>query len=193
MLFKQEALEGIARGEVTVAFRRWKKPTVKAGSRVRTALGEVLIGNVMPVADNTLDKGAARRAGFATLAALETSLRGGEDRRLYRVEIAGIVPDARVALREAADIGEVERAEIGTRLARWDRSVGRDGYHQAILRLISKRPGEAAAELASTLGVEKLKFKRDVRKLKELGLTISLETGYRLSARGKVFVGGCSL
>jgi hypothetical protein len=42
-----------------------------------------------------------------------------------------------------------------------------------------------AGDLAPTQGQEKLTFKRDVRKLKELGLTESLEVGYRLSARGR--------
>ena len=42
-----------------------------------------------------------------------------------------------------------------------------------------------AADLAPLLGRERLPFKRDVRKLKELGLTESLEVGYRLSPRGR--------
>ena len=42
-----------------------------------------------------------------------------------------------------------------------------------------------AAELAAGAGVETLKFKQDVRKLKELGLTESLDVGYRLSPRGE--------
>jgi hypothetical protein len=33
-------------------------------------------------------------------------------------------------------------------------------------------------------------FKRDVRRLKELGLTESLEVGYRLSPRGRAFLEG---
>ena len=37
-------------------------------------------------------------------------------------------------------------------------------------------------------GVSALPFKRDVRKLKELGLTESLETGYRLSPRGRALL-----
>jgi hypothetical protein len=39
-------------------------------------------------------------------------------------------------------------------------------------------------------GRERLEFKRDVRKLKELGLTLSLEVGYELSPRGRAFVRG---
>jgi predicted DNA-binding transcriptional regulator YafY len=45
-----------------------------------------------------------------------------------------------------------------------------------------------AAELAAELGLETQPFKRDVRKLKELGLTESLEVGYRLSPRGAAFL-----
>ena len=33
-------------------------------------------------------------------------------------------------------------------------------------------------------------FKRDVRKLKELGLTRSLEVGYELSPRGRAYLDG---
>ncbi len=36
MLFKQRILDGIARGEITVAFRKWRRPTVKSGGRLRT-------------------------------------------------------------------------------------------------------------------------------------------------------------
>jgi hypothetical protein len=41
-----------------------------------------------------------------------------------------------------------------------------------------------AEDLAHSVGREKMPFKLDVRKLKELGLTESLTTGYRLSPRG---------
>ena len=47
-----------------------------------------------------------------------------------------------------------------------------------------------AADLAAALGREKLPFKADVRKLKALGLTESLERGYRLSPRGRAWLAG---
>ena len=50
-----------------------------------------------------------------------------------------------------------------------------------MLRLIGDRPGVRAGDLADELGRERLAFKADVRKLKALGLTESLEVGYRLS------------
>ena len=45
-----------------------------------------------------------------------------------------------------------------------------------------------APDLAAQVGRETGEFKRDVRKLKELGLTISLEVGYRLSPRGQAYL-----
>ena len=54
-----------------------------------------------------------------------------------------------------------------------------------VLRLIEERPGLRAVDLADHLGRDSFPFKADVRRLKALGLTESLETGYRLSPRGK--------
>jgi DNA-binding IclR family transcriptional regulator len=54
-----------------------------------------------------------------------------------------------------------------------------------ILELIARRPAVLAARLAATMDLETSRFKRRVRQLKELGLTESLEVGYRLSPRGE--------
>lgn len=54
--------------------------------------------------------------------------------------------------------------------------------------MIRDRPAVRAPDLAASVGRETLPFKRDVRKLKELGLTESLEVGYRLSPRGATVV-----
>ena len=72
------------------------------------------------------------------------------------------------------------------------------GARRSLLRLsagskhkklkLGQRP--PLADLAASLGMEKLPFKRDVRKLKELGLTESLPVGYRLSPRGRAYLRG---
>ncbi len=53
-----------------------------------------------------------------------------------------------------------------------------------MLDLIAERPAVRAPDLAASLGLDTVTFKRDVRKLKELGLTESLTVGYRISPRG---------
>jgi hypothetical protein len=45
-----------------------------------------------------------------------------------------------------------------------------------------------SGELAEQVGSERAPFKRRVRQLKELGLTESLEVGYRLSPRGERYL-----
>jgi hypothetical protein len=53
------------------------------------------------------------------------------------------------------------------------------------LSVVSRNPGVLAATLASSLGLERKWFKEHMRKLKELGLTESLQIGYRISPRGE--------
>lgn len=182
MLLKQAILEGIKRGDITLAFRRWQRPTVKAGTGLRTVIGVVRIGTVEMVDEAAVSEADARAAGYDSLDVLTTDLRAGDGRTLYRISFDGIEPDSRLALREAADLSDTDWHALAARFAKWDSTA--PGYFPSILRLIGQNPGVAAATLADRLGVEKLKFKQDVRRLKELGLTESLDTGYRLSRRG---------
>jgi Mn-dependent DtxR family transcriptional regulator len=85
-------------------------------------------------------------------------------------------------LRERAELSEAELEDITARLARmgpWARTT---------LELIAAKPETRAGDLAEELGEERLPFKANVRKLKELGLTESLEVGYRLSPRGRAYL-----
>ena len=102
MLFKQRFLDGIANGEITVAFRRWRKPSVKAGGTLLTAVGQLQIAAVTEITLKDISAAEARRAG----------------------------------------------------------------------------------DLCELMNHEKMRFKGNVRKLKSMGLTESLEVGYRLSPRG---------
>ena len=182
MLFKQATLDGIKRGDITLAFRRWQRPTVKAGTGLRTAIGAVRIGAVDVADEAALSDADARAAGYDSLGALTADLRDGDGRTLYRISFDGIEADSRLALREAANLSDADWHALAARFAKWDGTV--PGYFPSILRLIGQNPELSAATLADRLGVEKLKFKQDVRKLKELGLTESLDVGYRLSPRG---------
>jgi hypothetical protein len=183
MLFKQAILDGIAAGIVTLAFRRWKRPTVKAGGRLRTAAGVVRIGAIEPCDPAGLTEADAAAAGFPSLAALREMLGPDNGDPVYRIVLDGLEPDERVAKRENAELSDAEWRDLRARFDRWEKTA--PGYFPSILRVIGERPAVPAADLAATLGVEKPKFKQDVRKLKELGLTESLDVGYRLSPRGE--------
>jgi hypothetical protein len=185
MLFRLETLRGIEAGEVTLAFRRWRHPTVRAGGTLRTRAGVLAIESVEPVKEAAISDAEARRAGAADRAELIAQLRPGGT--LYRIEFRLAGPDPRIALRERADLDDEERAAIDARLARFDAASRHGPWTARVLDLIAERPATRAPELAAELGRETAPFKADVRKLKELGLTESLERGYRLSPRGRAY------
>jgi hypothetical protein len=185
VLFKRHTLDGLADGTITVAFRRWARSRVRAGGQLRTAVGVLAVDAVdeMDFADITEDD--ARRAGFASLPDLLDDLATQREGRVFRIALHVAGPDPRAELRGRDALTDDELAEVERRLAHLD-AAGRHGaWTLAVLRLIRDRPEVRAGDLAPTRGQEKLAFKRDVRKLKELGLTESLEIGYRLSARGR--------
>ena len=70
------------------------------------------------------------------------------------------------------------------RLYAMDRRSAKPWAVGAVL-LIRANPATRAADLAPALGFETAKFKANIRKLKALGLTRSLETGYRLTDVGE--------
>ena len=188
MLLDRRTLEGIRDGRIDLVFRRWERARVKPGSALRTAVGVLRIDAVDAVAAREVTAADARRAGFATRAELLTWL-AGRDGRIHRVALRREGDDPRVALRGRAELaasllGELDRIDAGGRRGPWTRDV---------LQLIADRPETLAAELAETRGQERLAFKRDVRRLKELGLTESLLRGYRLSPRGETALAALAL
>jgi hypothetical protein len=135
-----------------------------------------------------LTEGDARAAGFGSLAELRRQLERRGDGLVYRVDFHHAGADPREALRQADDLPAEEVARLRGRLDRLDRAGPDGAWTIATLRLIGDRPGVRAADLAAAVGRERHPFKTDVRKLKELGLTESLEVGYRLSPRGRALL-----
>jgi hypothetical protein len=187
MLFKSATVEGIRKGRITLAFRRWPKARVKAGSEIRTALGVIGIVGVDSVAMNAISETDARKAGYATRAALLADIRRFENGQVYRIQLHFAGNDPRASLREKLP-GKDDETEISRRLARLDKASPNGPWTKAVLALIADHPAIRAADLAAKLGWETAYFKIRVRKLKELGLTESLEVGYRLAPRGAAYV-----
>jgi hypothetical protein len=185
MLFPLRVLDAIRDGSVDLAFRRWERPRVLQGSRIRTAVGVLEVGRVEIVERAALRDEEARRAGFASREDLLAMLDRRDRGEIHRIELRYAGPDPRVELRGRADLSAAELGEVRRTLDRLDRNARHGPWTRATLELIAARPEVRAEELAASMGREKLPFKRDVRKLKELGLTESLSPGYRLSPRGR--------
>jgi hypothetical protein len=188
VLFRRRVLDGIRAGEVTLAFRRWDRPRAKAGGRQRTAVGELAIESVEQVERADITAADARAAGHRSLEALLAELDARGMAPIWRIRLRWAGEDPRRVLRERADLDTAEVAELRARLDRLDRASRHGPWTRETLELIAARPAVRAVELAASVGREKQPFKLDVRKLKELGLTESLQRGYRLSPRGEALL-----
>lgn len=192
MLLDRRTLDAIVAGDVDLVFRRWRRPTVKTGGTLRTAVGMLAIDAVEPVDETTLTDHDARRSGHASLTALLADLAGRDDpdRRTYRITVRPGGDDPRIALRESAALDAEAIAELDRRLDRLDAAAPAEvgAWTRAMLRLLAERPHVRAVELAESVGRERAPFKADVAKLKRLGLTISHSPGYELSPRGRAYL-----
>lgn len=186
MLFRKDVLARIAAGDVTRAFRSWRRPTVQPGTRLHTAIGVLEILAVDPIDPARITTADARRAGAADATAVRQALsdeawRGGTP---YRISFRLAGDDPRIALRQQCPQSKTEIQDILARLERLDgRAVDGPGT-RSLLRVIRASPDVHARTLAAALGWKVDRLKRRARTLKNLGLTESLPAGYRLSPRG---------
>ena len=67
MLLKREILEAIKAGDITLQFRRWTRPSVKAGGTLKTSVGLLRIGRITDLSPDDVTAADARKAGFADL------------------------------------------------------------------------------------------------------------------------------
>jgi hypothetical protein len=194
MLFRSHILRGISEGRVTLAFRRWRRAAPAPDSTLRTPIGVIHLDRVAVVDEGDITADDIRRTGM-TVEELRRSIAG--EGTLLRIELRVAGDDPRIALREnVPDSKELEA--VAERLAQMDdRRAGPFGpasvksnapWTTSYLQLIDAQPGVVSHVLAAQAGSETLSFKRRVRRLKELGLTESLEVGYRLSPRGRALL-----
>ncbi len=184
MLIKDEILERIKSGEITTLFRRWSRPGAKAGGTQMTQAGVIGIDAVDKVEPEEITEMEAREAGFPSVPELLSHLAYRDD-PIYRIRVHFAGEDPRKALRDNADLSDAEIAEIIDKLHKLDKNSKRGDWTQEYLQLIHDRPATYSGVLAKIVGVEIPQFKPWVRKLKALGLTESLDVGYRLSPRGE--------
>lgn len=135
----------------------------------------------------TITDADARRAGFDDATELRSFIGDGTD-PVYRIAFHLAGEDPRTALQHDAELTPDDVAELEKRLARLDSASKHGPWTTTTLDAIAAHPGRRAAHLAATFGRDTPSFKLDVRKLKNLGLTISLDVGYRLSPRGEAFL-----
>jgi hypothetical protein len=186
MLIKHQVLEQIAQGRVSLVFRRWQRPTVRAGGQLRTAVGVLAIDAVDVMTLSQVTEADAQQAGYASQKALVNELGQKGEGQIYRIQLHWAGPDPRAVLREQTALSSAELEQVHQQLAQWDARSQHGPWTMLTLRLIQDYPATRAAALADLIPMEIAVLKANVRKLKELGLTESIaKGGYRLSPRGQ--------
>jgi hypothetical protein len=189
MLFEIRFRDAVQDGSVTITFRRWKRVQAIAGHRYRTAVGMIEVEQVDVVDPAKITNADAKRSGYPSAEAVRADLRGTDDLPVYRVRFHAVrEPDPRDELAATAELSADDVADITKRLGRLDRASSSGPWTRPTLALIAERPEVRAGDLADAVGRERAPFKLDVRKLKNLGLTLSLTVGYRLSPRGRAYL-----
>lgn len=89
MLIKLDVLEAIKRGEITLQFRRWSRPSVKPGGTLKTKVGLMQIGRVDEMRPEDVSEADARQAGFADVPAFRRWLDTMKEGPIFqRIEIS---------------------------------------------------------------------------------------------------------
>lgn len=189
MLLNRDTAEGIANGDITLVLRRWDAPRAKAGGTQRTAAGTIRIDDVAEYPGGyRVTAAQARAAGYPDAKSAQKELDRRPAKHTYVITVSYLAPDERPELAADDRLSDADVHAIAARLARWD-AAAESPWTRAYLEMIGANETVRAPDLAARVGLEVPRFKRRVRQLKGLGLTISLDVGYRLSPRGKAFLG----
>jgi hypothetical protein len=189
MLLNRATAEGIADGSITLVLRRWDHPRAKPGGTQRTPAGTIRIADVTEQpGDYRVNELQARRAGYPDVDAAMAALDRRPARHTYLIAVSFAGPDERPALAADDALSDADVAAIAARLDRWDTGSGDGPWTRRYLEMIAAHEAVRAPDLAAGVGLDTPRFKRRVRQLKGIGLTISLDVGYRISPRGKAFL-----
>jgi hypothetical protein len=188
VLLNRAVAEGIANGDITLVLRRWDAPRAKPGGTQRTVAGTVRIDDVAEYPGSyRVTAAQARSAGYQDAKTAQNELDRRPARHTYVIAVSFLAPDERPELAADDRLSATDIDAIATRLGRWD-AAAETPWTRQYLEMIGANEAVRAPDLAARVGLDVPRFKRRVRLLKGLGLTISLDVGYRLSPRGRAYL-----
>jgi hypothetical protein len=188
VLLNRDTAEGIANGEITLVLRRWDAPRAKVGGTQRTVAGTIRVDDIAEYPSSyRVTAAQARAAGYADADSAQKELDRRPAKHTYVMTVSYVGPDERPELAADDRLSDADVDAITARLDRWD-GAAESPWTREYLEMIEANEAVRAPDLAARVGLDVPRFKRRVRQLKGLGLTISLDVGYRLSPRGKAFL-----
>jgi hypothetical protein len=190
VLLNRATAEGIADGTITLVLRRWDAPRAKVSGTQRTPAGTIRIDDIVEYpGSHRVTAAQARAAGYPDAKSAQAALGRRPARHVYAISVSFLAPDERPALAADDGLSDTDIANIQARLQRWDTASHDGPWTRNYLELIAANEAVRAPDLATRVGLDVPRFKRRVRQLKGLGLTISLDVGYLVSPRGRAYLG----
>jgi len=189
MQFTQDSHEAVATGQITVTFRLWKRLHAKVGGRYTVGSVVIEVDAIEMIPFHAVTTRDMKLAGASTKDALRArAAHAGpidDDTLVYRIEfhVVGAKPTE-------APFDDEHVAFVNTKLDAMDARSKAVAWTRATLSLIGAHEGMVSTDLAVQIDRPRMDFKADVRKLKALGLTESLEVGYRLTPLGRRIADG---
>ena len=186
MQFTQDSHDAVATGQITVTFRLWKRLHTKVGGRYTVGPVVIEVDAIEMIPFHAVTKRDIKLAGASSRDALrERAAHAGpidDDTLVYRIEfhVVGAKPTE-----VAAPFDDEHVALVNAKLDAMDARSKTGAWTRATLSLIAEHEGMVSTELAAQMHRPRMEFKTDVRKLKALGLTASLDVGYRLTPLGR--------
>lgn len=173
-----------------MAFRKWQKTSVKIGSLLQTAIGLVEIRKMERVNESTVTDEDAIKAGFSDKNQLLKSFLPNNAGTIFKISVSYYSEDPRIQLREQTELTDELFATLKQKLKRLDKFSKQGDWRKSVLYAIKDNPNPNlhATGIANRTGFEKEWLKRNIRKLKNIRLTISHTVRYELSPLGKIFV-----
>lgn len=185
MLFKKKFLTLIENGKIHTAFRKWKRPSVSESGTLLTPVGQLRIKSLSKIGYDQISDTEIIQAGYKNRKELDKELAFKDSGDIYKIHFELETADPRIELRENTAISDDEMTKIIEKLKRLDSNGKTKKWTLKVLKIVDDEPGKHAIDYSKKLGYEKEWFKLNIRKLKNLGLTISIKDGYEMSPRGK--------
>jgi len=186
MLSKKKVLTLLEKGNIHTAFRKWTLPKVSKLGTLLTPVGQLRIKSISKIGYDQISDDELIRAGYKNRKELDKEFTFKDSGDIYKIEFELEEADPRVELRESTDISDKEMTKIIGKLKRLDEIGEIKNWTYKVLEVVDGEPGNYAIDYSTKLGYKKEWFKLNIRKLKNLGLTISLRNGYEISPRGKI-------
>src|SRR5688572_24364462 len=133
MLVKSAILDRIRSGEISLIFRRWKRPGVKAGGTQMTQIGVLGVNSVEVVTEKQITEKDAKAAGFASRKELLENL-FDRDEDIYRIGVRWVGEDPRKALRADDKLDKKELDGIIEKLHKLDQNSQRGNWTELYLQ-----------------------------------------------------------